>query len=317
MTEDDATPVDELPPDLALALDDFVAHLRDERGASVHTVRAYTGDLTDLLHFCAARGVREPDGISLTHLRGWLGLQAREGRARSTVARRAASARAFTAWCLRRGLADVDPGDRLASPSVSRTLPVVLSVGDATALMDHAAVAADDGSPVAIRDRALVELLYATGIRVSELCALDLSDVNDERRTIRVLGKGRKERVVPFGGPAGRALDEWRAARAQLVSVGSGHALFLGARGGRVDPRAVRAAVHRLASGAGVSDLAPHGLRHSAATHVLEGGADLRTVQELLGHATLATTQRYTHVSVERLRATFALAHPRAVADEG
>jgi integrase/recombinase XerC len=161
----------------------------------------------------------------------------------------------------------------------------------------------------------VVELLYATGIRVFELCAIDVDDVDDQRRTLRVRGKGNKERTVPYGVPAARAIDDWRAVRTDLTVAGSGPALFLGVRGSRVDPRTVRAAVHRLAAEAGVPDLAPHGLRHTAATHVLEGGADLRTVQELLGHATLSTTQRYTHVSVERLRATYALAHPRASAD--
>ncbi len=177
--------------------------------------------------------------------------------------------------------------------------------------MDHAAVAADDASPLAMRDRAILELLYATGIRVSELCGMDVDDVDRSRRTVRVRGKGDKERTVPFGVPAERAIDDWLHARFTIARRPEA-ALFVGARGGRIDPRTVRTAVHRLAAEAGVPDLAPHGLRHTAATHVLEGGADLRTVQELLGHATLATTQRYTHVSVERLRATFALAHPRA-----
>ncbi len=195
---------------------------------------------------------------------------------------------------------------------MSRTLPTVLDADEAGALMDHAAVAADDGAAASVRDRAIVELLYATGIRVSELCATDLDDIDHDRRTARVRGKGDKERVVPFGIPAAHALRQWLAARGELVTPSSGAALFLGVRGGRIDPRTVRSSVHRLAAQAGVPDLGPHGLRHTAATHVLEGGADLRTVQELLGHATMSTTQRYTHVSVERLRSTFALAHPRA-----
>jgi integrase/recombinase XerC len=311
MTPAPAAPVgDHLPDGLRQPLDGFVAHLRDERGCSAHTVRAYRGDVVDLLDFCAGKGVSEPGGITLAQLRGWLALQSAHGRARSTIARRAASARAFTAWCVRRGLAPADPGDRLTSPHAGRTLPAVLDAAEAATLMDHAAVAADDGSPVARRDRAIVELLYATGIRVSELCAIDVDDIDHDRRTVRVRGKGDKERTVPFGLPAARALDDWLVARAGQQHAGA--ALFVGVRGGRIDPRTVRATVHRLTSEAGVPDLAPHGLRHTAATHVLEGGADLRTVQELLGHATLATTQRYTHVSVERLRATFAQAHPRS-----
>lgn len=309
------SPSSALPPAFADALEGFVRHVRDERGSSTHTVRAYRSDVADLLEFCALKGVDEVSGVTLTHLRGWLALQNAHGRSRSTLARHAASARAFTAWCFRRGLAPTDAGDRLTSPQVSQHLPSVLDADEAQALMDHAAVAADDGSAVALRDRAVLELLYATGIRVSELCALDVDDVDDERRTVRVLGKGGKERTVPYGLPAARALADWRAARPSLLSGTSGAALFVGARGGRLDPRTVRATVHRLTEEAGVPDLAPHGLRHTAATHVLEGGADLRSVQELLGHASLATTQRYTHVSVERLRATFAVAHPRASAD--
>jgi integrase/recombinase XerC len=313
MTPASRTPVDgALPAGLQQPLDTFVAHLRDERGYSPHTVRAYHGDVADLLAFCAMKGVIDPAGMTLAQLRGWLALQSAHGRARSTIARRAASARAFTAWCLRRGLSSADPGDRLTSPQAGRTLPTVLDAAEAAALMDHAAVAADDGSAVAVRDRAVVELLYATGIRVSELCAIDLADLDHERRTARVRGKGDKERTVPYGIPASVALDDWLVVRASLPNRPAGAALFVGVRGRRIDPRTVRSAVHRLTTEAGVRDIAPHGLRHTAATHVLEGGADLRTVQELLGHATLSTTQRYTHVSVERLRATFALAHPRA-----
>jgi integrase/recombinase XerC len=165
-----------------------------------------------------------------------------------------------------------------------------------------------------LRDRAVLELLYATGIRVSELCGLDVDDVDGDRRVVRVLGKGRKERAVPYGVPAGRALDEWLSrGRPRWVRPSSGPALVLGARGGRIDPRTVRSVVHgRLGEVPGAPDLGPHGLRHSTATHLLEGGADLRSVQELLGHATLATTQIYTHVSIERLRKSYERAHPRA-----
>lgn len=299
-----------LPEPLAQALEGFGVHLRDERGRSAHTVRAYRGDVEQMLRFAAERGCAHPDDLDLAVLRSWLGSLNASGQSRATIARRAASARSFTAWCLRRGLAPTDPGARLASPQVAKRLPTVLDQGQAAAVMAHAAVAADDGDPVAIRDRAMIELLYATGIRVSELCQADRGDVDASARTVRVLGKGGKERVVPFGLPALDALRAWLEVR-HLLDPRS-DALFVGRRGGRIDPRTARAAVQRLTRQAGVPQIAPHALRHSAATHVLEGGADLRTVQELLGHATLATTQRYTHVSVERLRSTFTQAHPRA-----
>lgn len=308
--------MDALPERMAQALDAFSAHLRDERGRSAHTVRAYRGDVEQMLRFAIDRGCTEPGDLDLALLRAWLASLNAAGQSRATIARRAASARAFTAWCLRRGLAPTDPGARLASPQVAKRLPTILDQGQAAAVMALAAVAADDGDPIAIRDRAVVELLYATGIRVSELCLADCDDLDPDARTVRVLGKGGKERVVPFGLPALDALRAWLEVRPALAPQSP--ALFVGRRGGRIDPRSARAAVQRLTGQAGVPRVAPHALRHSAATHVLEGGADLRTVQELLGHATLATTQRYTHVSVERLRTTFTQAHPRAeLPDEG
>lgn len=306
---------DGLPEPMAQALDAFAAHLRDERGRSAHTVRAYCGDVGQMLRFASERGCSRPNDLDLAVLRAWLGSLNASGQSRATIARRAASARAFTAWCLRRGLAPTDPGARLASPQVAKRLPTILDQGQAATVMDHAAVAADDGDPIAIRDRAVIELLYATGIRVSELCSTDVDDLDLDSRTVRVLGKGGKERVVPFGLPALDALRAWLEVRATLAPTSP--ALWIGRRGGRVDPRTVRGAVQRLTGQAGVPRIAPHALRHSAATHVLEGGADLRTVQELLGHATLATTQRYTHVSVERLRTTFTQAHPRAELPDG
>jgi len=305
----------DLPGGLLDAREGFLQHVRDERGRSAHTVRAYAGDVDSLLLYCATSDVTDPADITLMHLRGWLAEQGRRGMARATLARRASSARAFTAWLARRGMASADPGARLASPSVARVLPTVLAAGEAATLMEHAAVAADDASPVAARDRAVVELLYATGMRIAELCSADVRDIDRRSRTIRVLGKGAKERVVPFGQPAAEALEDWLAVRGMLAGPEARDALFVGARGKRLDQRTARACVHRLARQAGVPDIAPHGLRHSAATHVLEGGADLRSVQELLGHASLATTQRYTHVSVERLRSTYRQAHPRAVAE--
>lgn len=298
----------------ARALEAWCTHLAGQRGRSAHTVRAYRGDVADLLAFAASRGVEDPAEVSLTLLRGWLAEQTSRGLSRSSLARRAAAVRGFTRWTHDRGLAPTDAGSRLASPRLPRTLPTVLSASDTERLLAEAARAADDDDPVAVRDHALLELLYATGIRVSELVAIDIDDFEVSRRTVRVMGKGGKERMVPYGIPAERALLRWRDhGRAALATARSGPALFLGARGGRIDVRTVRGVVGdisgRALDGASVS---PHALRHSAATHVLDGGADLRAVQELLGHASLGSTQIYTHVSVERLRAAIDQAHPRA-----
>ena len=290
-------------------MEGFTRHLRDERGRSAHTVRAYRVDIRDLIVYCQERGVDEPGGLDLAILRGWLAAGTAGGRSRATIARRSASARAFTAWCARRGLSAMDPGHRLVSPRVGSRLPTVLDQTQARQVLDHAG--RHDGSPRAIRDAAIIEVLYGTAIRVSELCGLGLDDVDQGNRTLRVLGKGDKERVVPFGVPAARAIEAWLGVRSELAKP-SETAFFVGERGSRVDSRVVRTIVRRLTDDAGVPVVAPHAMRHSAATHVLEGGADLRSVQELLGHATLATTQRYTHVSVERLRSTFEQAHPRS-----
>ena len=299
-----------LPPALADALAGFARHLALELDRSPHTVRAYTGDVAGLLEHAARRGARTPAELDLAALRSWLARSRTTGAARTTMARRGSSARVFTAWAHRRGLIATDPGALLATPKGHRPLPDVLRADEAARLVDQV----DGDSPADLRDRAALELLYATGIRVGELCGLDVDDVDRERRTVRVLGKGRRERSVPFGEPAGAAVDAWLTnGRPHWAVAGSGAALLLGRRGGRVDPRAVRTLVHRrLADVPGAPDLGPHGLRHSAATHLLEGGADLRSVQELLGHASLATTQLYTHVSVERLRSSYAQAHPRA-----
>jgi len=296
--------------DFSTALQGFADHLALERGRSPHTVRAYVADLRSLTASAQEQGCAGPADLTLAVLRRWLATG--EAASRATVARRASAARAFTAWCHRRGLTKTDPGALLLAPQVRESLPVVLDAASAAALMSQAAVAADDGAPVGRRDLAIVELLYATGCRVGELCGADVSDVDLTDRRFRVLGKGRKERIIPFGQPAGRALADWLEVRPDIPPRAGEQALFIGVRGRRIDQRTVRAIVQRLARQAGVSAIAPHGLRHSAATHILEGGADLRTVQELLGHASLATTQRYTHVSVERLRAVFDQAHPRA-----
>jgi len=306
-----------LAPGLQRHVDDFADYLRLERGYSVHTVRAYTGDVRSLLTRATRQDPdRSPalDGLVLAVLRSWLAEQARAGVARTTLARRTAAARTFTGWAQRTGRAAHDAGARLSSPRAHRTLPAVLRPEQAASALDSAAAGAAQLDPVALRDHLVVELLYATGIRVGELCGLDVGDVDDGRRLVRVLGKGGRERSVPFGVPAERALRAWlRDGRPALCSSLSGTALLLGVRGGRLDPRAARRCVHEtVAVVPGAPDLGPHGLRHSAATHLLEGGADLRVVQELLGHATLSTTQLYTHVTVERLRAVHDRAHPRA-----
>jgi integrase/recombinase XerC len=344
----------ELPPALGAIVDGFARHLTLERGLSAHTVRAYTGDVVSLLAHLVppeppgdgqsedepprevrASGAESPvpdaisgvatsasvsdqrvalAGLDLAVMRAWLAGLLADGVSRSTLARRAAAARTFTAWANRQELLAVDPGPRLAVPKHRRALPAVLRADQAAAALGAAESGAAEGDPVALRDQAVLELLYASGVRVSELCGLDVDDVDYSRRVIRVLGKGQRERTVPFGVPAERALWRWQfQGRPRLLGPRSTPAFFLGARGGRLDPRTARRVVHDAVSAVpGAADIGPHGLRHSAATHLLEGGADLRSVQELLGHATLATTQLYTHVTVERLRAIHDRTHPRS-----
>lgn len=296
------------------ALTAFERHLRAERGRSDNTVRAYVRDVGAFLQGVGVTDDAALPDLTLTDLRAWLGHVSRTGVARATLARTSASLRTFFRWCERTGRVDTDPSLRLRAPKRRRTLPPVLGQGSAAALLDVASVAADDADPVHLRDRAALELLYATGIRVGELVGLDVDDVDLGARVVRVVGKGDKERRVPFGVPARAAVETWlRDGRPALATAESGPALLLGRRGRRVDQRQVREVVHRLLGHVpDAPDLGPHGLRHSAATHLLEGGADLRMVQELLGHASLATTQIYTHVTVDRLKRSYAQAHPRA-----
>ncbi|RZU73976.1 integrase/recombinase XerC [Micromonospora kangleipakensis] len=367
-----------LPPAMREAVDEFADHLARVRNRSAHTVRAYVTDLISLLDHAVRMGCADLTELDLTVLRSWLAKQRTMGAARTSLARRAASARTFSAWAHRSGLLPADVAAPLASPKAHRELPTVLRADQAAALMaapsratappsatdratappsatDRAAAPPEatdratappeatdrtaapsegtDGAaaphggagraggrptpgedePVLLRDRVLLELLYGTGIRISEACGLDVADVDHGRRVVRVLGKGGRERVVPYGVPAQRALDGWLGrGRPAFAGPGSGGALLLGARGGRLNPTTARRIVAGYAERAGLPRTSPHGLRHSAATHLLEGGADLRAVQELLGHSSLASTQIYTHVSVERLRAAYRQAHPRA-----
>jgi integrase/recombinase XerC len=308
-----------LPPALAESLDGWEEHLRLQRNLSDHTVRGYVGDVVSLLNHLVRRSGTTVAALDLAALRSWLAQCRTHWDNRSTTARRAASARSFTAYLRRSGEVAEDVGLRLASPRAHRTLPGVLGADQARAVLDHAgqpAVEQEQPADTALRLRnvLVVELLYASGVRVGELVGLDVDDVDRARRLLRVLGKGRKERSVPFGAPAAAALEDWlTSGRPLLATPDSGPALLLGVRGRRLDAREARRVVHAAVTATpGVPDVGPHGLRHSAATHVLEGGADLRSVQELLGHASLATTQVYTHVTVERLRAVHARAHPRA-----
>ncbi len=299
---------------LRAAVEAYLAELTLERGYSRHTVRAYGTDLADLAGFAEALGETDAASLGLETLRDWLWRGSQAGLAPSTLGRRVSSARSFTSWLTRQGFIAADPGLRLRTPRAGRRLPRVLTRPQMDAMLDGLQTAAADGDVTALRDLAIIELLYASAVRVSELVGLDLDDIDREARTVRVLGKGAKERVVPYGGPAARALDDYLdRARPALAGDASGAALLLGARGGRLGTRTVYELVAReLNALPGAGPAGPHALRHTAATHLLDGGADLRIVQELLGHASLATTQLYTHVSTERLRESYRLAHPRA-----
>jgi integrase/recombinase XerC len=346
-------PAQGLPAALSSALAEFCRHLAGERALSRHTVRAYQGDIQSLLEYAGRCGVVAPGSLDLSVLRGWLADQHRAGAARATLARRGAAARAFTAYAYRRGWLAADPGPQLGTPKARRVLPQVLRRDEMNTVLadceDRAlrefAAGQRTAAALAMRDAAVLELLYATAIRVGELCGLGTGALDRDRRTVRVLGKGQKERVVPVGVPALRAVTRWEElGRPVLANERSGTALFLGARGGRLDPRTARRLVHARLRGAdlaaavaagravsepglpgdpeygqpggtgppAVRDAGPHAIRHTAATHLLEGGADLRSVQEILGHASPATTQIYTHVSAERLKAAYRQAHPRA-----
>lgn len=299
--------------ELSVAVDAYLRSLRSERGLSPRTARAYASDLSLLLNFCESAGIGDPRALTLDVFRDLLWEQTQSGKAASSIARMAASFRGFTSWLEETGRGP-DAARRLKSPKAGSTLPRVVSADGMRGILDALGDRASTGDPVELRDLAIVELLYASGIRVSECCSLDLGGVDLARRVVRVVGKGDKERVVPFGAHAARALDQWlEAGRPMLAQPRSGRALFLGARGGRLDARTVYALAREVLGAApGGGPSGPHTFRHTAATHLLDGGADLRAVQEILGHSDLGTTQIYTHVSAERLKASYLQAHPRA-----
>lgn len=297
---------------------DFESYLRHQRGLSGNTVRAYVGDLGNLVQFLASSAESDsPDellaSVQLADLRVWLANMSAAGLSRTTLARRGAATRTFFAWAFDTERMGHNPALRLASARPANTLPAVMSPSEAMTLLTAAETRCDDGDPIHLRDWVAAEMLYATGMRVGELVGADLRDLDLDQHLVRVMGKGSKERMVPFGAPAARAAAQWiEHGRPALVQGHTDNAFLLGRRGHRADQRQIREAIHALCAFAGIGDIAPHGLRHSAATHLLGGGSDLRSVQEVLGHASLTTTQKYTHVSAERLRSAYQLAHPRA-----
>jgi integrase/recombinase XerC len=304
---------------LESAVEAFLAHLRDERNLSPQTVRAYRSDLAMFSSWASRRGASGVGDVDLALLRDWLWSASGDGLSPRTIARRSAAVKSFTRWLTTTGRLDHDSGARLRSPKTGRHLPAVVQSAQLDDLLGKLAEAARSGDPLAQRDSAVVELLYASGLRVSELCGLDIGDIDLDRLTARVTGKGAKERVVPFGAPAQAAIVDYvRDGRPRLLDRAPEGgpvetALFLGARGRRLGSRAAYSLVRSVFGQVdGIAATGPHALRHSAATHLLDGGADLRSVQELLGHASLGTTQIYTHVSLERLASSYRQAHPRA-----
>ena len=298
-------------------IDAWGVYLRANLAVSEHTLRAYASDLRAFIVYCqvdelSTENIRSL--VTLRAIRAWLASLVQQGKSRSTISRRTASIRSFTAWAYRRGYLDSDPGLLVTSARGDQKLPQVQTPSDTAELLSYAATRArEENSPAAIRDWAILETIYATGIRVSEVCSLDTTSIDQQGMTLRVIGKGNKERVVPFTRACLSALQAWLShGRPSLAIPEAGRALFVGDKGRRIDPRVIRSMIHRMCAQAGVRDLAPHALRHTAATHILAGGADLRAVQEMLGHSSLQTTQRYTHVDAQRLSAIYKQAHPRA-----
>ena len=298
-------------------IDAWGVYLRANLAVSEHTLRAYVSDLRAFIVYCqvdelSTENIRRV--VTLRAIRAWLASLVQQGKSRSTISRRTASIRSFTAWAYRRGYLDSDPGLLVTSARGDQKLPQVQTPSDTAELLSYAATRTrEENSPAAIRDWTILETIYATGIRVSEVCSLDTTSIDQQGMTLRVIGKGNKERVVPFTRACLSALQAWLShGRPSLAIPEAGRALFVGDKGRRIDPRVIRSMIHRMCAQAGVRDLAPHALRHTAATHILAGGADLRAVQEMLGHSSLQTTQRYTHVDAQRLSAIYKQAHPRA-----
>jgi len=291
----------------------YEEHLIHVRNLADNSIVGYVSDLKSFLAHIEKLGISEFSELKLTHIRSWLANLQSTGATRATLARRIVSMRAFTYWAASQGWISEDIGAQLAIPKPHKTLPDVLNLAQTeTVLAAIAAKAGEDPTPLNIRDLAMIEVLYASGIRVSELCGLNFVDFDTSRNTLQVIGKGNKQRVVPIGIPAVKALENWlKVGRPELANNSSADAIFIGSRGKRIDQRTVREVVYDAMAAIG-SHMSPHGLRHTAATHLLEGGADLRTVQEILGHASLATTQIYTHVSPKRLQTAYQQAHPRA-----
>ena len=280
----------------------------DARGTSPNTQKAYLTDLADYLDFRKS----SKSELNLESLRNWLYKQAEAGASKSTLARKTSSIRAFTGWLFEQELIDEDPGIRLKTPKLDRTLPKVASESSLDQVLQELEMASAEGSAVELMRWCAFELLYSTGMRVSELAGLAVSDIDFARRLVRVRGKGNKERMLPYGQSAQRAIDAWITKGRPLVDLGQSEALLLTTRGKKVGVRQLYSVVANELAKTPTGSAGPHTLRHSAATHLLDHGADLRAVQEILGHASLGTTQIYTHVSIERLRSSFEQAHPRA-----
>ena len=302
-----------MPTEFAYLLEEFASELTVGKGFSANTVKAYVSDVSDLQTFMESKSQNQIEDLDLELLRDWLWRASEKGLTKTTLARKSAAVRAFTAWLHKQNKIQSDPGLKLRSPKASRTLPKVVSREAMSGIFDKLEPLAVSDNPSGIQDLLIVELLYGSGIRVSELVGLNLEDIDYGRKILKVTGKGNKQRMVPYSDPAGDALSTWiRSGRGQFENEVSNNALLITSRGKRVGVRQVYALVASLLGDTAVGQAGPHALRHSAATHLLDGGADLRAVQELLGHSSLATTQIYTHVSVDRLKQGYLKAHPRA-----